>query len=153
MVMKTKNLFSLIVVLTTIVLSACVDDKTTDDSSANPNCPLCKGKGYWEKSEYLGLYTTRFDCVCKKGLLKGDLVEKIREMRQSKGSNPSFRGNGFSAVRKSVSNCSGSSNHCSCKLYVGEKRDGLEQYRGNCSNIVNEHRCNHSPASHGLSEY
>lgn len=42
---------------------------------------------------------------------------------------------------------------CSCTTYKGLKRKGINQYSGNCTNIVNGHECGHSPKDHGLTEY
>ena len=62
----------------------------------------------------------------------------------------SFNSNGFSKVR--VTNCEKHS-RCSCTTYIGYKRDGLDQYKGACENIVNGHTCGHGPKAHGLTEY
>lgn len=42
---------------------------------------------------------------------------------------------------------------CGCTTYIGYKRDGLNQFKGACENIVNGHICGHSPKAHGLTEY
>ena len=65
-------------------------------------------------------------------------------------SNPSFRSN-LIAVSKNVFKCRGDGGSlCSCKVYKGYKRAGLEQYEGDCSNYAGGHKCNHGPAAHGL---
>lgn len=70
-------------------------------------------------------------------------------------SNPSFGGSGdWIPVSVNVSKCKGSGGSlCSCKVYRGYKRAGLNQYKGNCQNIAGGGACNHGPAAHGLSEY
>lgn len=60
----------------------------------------------------------------------------------------------WNSVSVTVSKCKGfAGSLCSCKVYKGEKRTGLNQYRGNCSNIAGGHQCNHGPAAHGLTAY
>lgn len=68
-------------------------------------------------------------------------------------SNPSF-GSNWISVSVNVSGCRGSGgSKCSCKVYKGYKRAGLNQYKGNCTNYAGGHPCGHGPVAHGLSEY
>ena len=69
-----------------------------------------------------------------------------------KRSNMSF-GSDWINVRKDVPKCKGfAGSICSCKTYIGKKRAGREQYKGNCTNYAGGHQCGHSPAAHGLNE-
>ena len=68
-------------------------------------------------------------------------------------SNPSF-GSNWISVSVNVSGCRGfGGSLCSCKVYKGYKRAGLNQYKGKCTNYAGGHQCGHGPAAHGLSEY
>lgn len=68
-------------------------------------------------------------------------------------SNPSF-GSNWISVSVNVSGCRGfGGSLCSCKVYKGYKRAGLNQYKGNCTNYAGGHQCGHGPAAHGLTEY
>lgn len=68
-------------------------------------------------------------------------------------SNPTF-GSNWISVSVNVSGCRGfGGSICSCKVYKGYKRAGLNQYKGKCTNYAGGHRCGHGPAAHGLSEY
>lgn len=40
--------------------------------------------------------------------------------------------------------------HTNAKLY---RYKGTDRYQGACENIINGHRCGHSPSEHGLKEY
>lgn len=42
---------------------------------------------------------------------------------------------------------------CSCNYYIGYRYKGTDRYQGACENIINGHRCGHSPSEHGLKEY
>lgn len=66
---------------------------------------------------------------------------------------PSF-GNNWTSVSVNVSGCRGlGGSLCSCKVYKGYKRAGLNQYKGKCTNYAGGHQCGHGPAAHGLTEY
>jgi len=63
-------------------------------------------------------------------------------------------GSNWISVSKNVPKCNGyAGSICSCKVYKGYKRAGLEQYKGECSNYAGGHRCGHGPAAHCLTEY
>ncbi len=70
-----------------------------------------------------------------------------------KKNNPSF-GSNWTPVSVKVAKCKGyAGSLCSCKVYKGYKRSGINQYKGNCTNYAGGHQCGHGPAAHGLTEY
>ena len=91
--MKLKSLIVMLIGVCSFI--SCVEDDRTG-IVGNPNCPLCNGKGYCEKSELLGLSKTYWDCfMCKNN--------------SSGGYNPSFRG--------SQTGYTGECEICSCPAY------------------------------------
>jgi hypothetical protein len=84
---------------------------------------------------------------------EGDSIAWVDDNEETSSSELTSDRN-WKAVKVKVAKCNGyGGSHCSCKLYRGYKRDGLDQYRGKCTNMVNEHQCGHGPKAHGLREY
>lgn len=65
----------------------------------------------------------------------------------------SFRASEWIPVEIDVNSSHYRSTGCSCKTYKGKKRAGLDEYKGDCTNYINGHKCGHGPKAHGLKEY
>lgn len=89
-------------------LTSCDEDSRTG-VQGYPDCAVCHGKGYCQKSALLGLTTSYWDCILCKS-------RSVRHLRGGYG--PSFKGSGVARGSCNISphQCPGyeSNGHSSC---------------------------------------
>lgn len=117
------------VILTVLCCSCTISDNRTP-GQGSPNCPICQGKGYMEKTEWL-IFTSYYDCVA----CKSPEVQYMRNFHSSETANKSGKPCHF------INYGSGTVRECSakgeCSGFSSSNREPRKCFK--CGHSVDDH--------------